>query len=251
MTKYADWIRYFEQNRWPELKWVASLTAEEREAVTPSLRQFQLGENSDGRTLLRLGREFAEARGEGDYPRSLELFVKEEQRHAAMLGRLLDVEGIARLQEDRVDGVFRWMRKLWRHELMVSVLVAAECVAVPYYSALHDATRSPLLRAICRQVLRDEAMHLAYQGQTLAKLGAGRGFWAASVTRTLHRLLVLAATLVVYGQHRRLWRKAGWPLQDAVASAFQALGQVEKRLPGNAMVGIGWTAPTRRGVGIA
>ena len=55
---------------------------------------------------------------------------------------------------------------------------------MPYYSALHDATGSPMLRAICRQILRDEAMHLKYQGQTLARLAQGRGFWLASSTHS-------------------------------------------------------------------
>lgn len=251
MTKYSDWIRYFEQNQWPDFGFEIGerLTPAERDLIAKSLRQFQLGEGSEGHTLLRLGREFAASSGEADYPGSLELFIREEQRHSAMLGRFLDREGIPRQTKDSVDGIFRVVRKLWRHECMVSVLVAAECVAVPYYSALHDATASPLLRALCRQILRDEAMHLNYQGQTLAKLAAGRGFWMASLTRTLHRFMVLTASLVVYAQHREFCRKAKWPLPDFLGASFQALGQVERRLPGSAMVGFGWSAPTKRATG--
>jgi hypothetical protein len=246
MTKYDDWVSYFEQNHWPEFPAAPKLEAHERELIAPSLRQFQLGEGANGHTLLRLGREFAAESGEAHYPRSLELFIREEQRHSEMLGRFLDAEGIPRQTKDGVDGVFRLVRRLWRHECMVTVLVSAECVAVPYYTALHDATGSPYLRALCRQILRDEAMHLTYQGQTLAKLTAGRGFWAASATRTLHRLMVLTAALVVYTQHRRFCLAAGWPLQDFVGSAFQALARVERKLPGSAIVGFSWSWPTRR-----
>ena len=248
MTKYFDWIRYFEQNQWPQLPFAESppLNPAERDLISKSLRQFQLGENAGGRTLRRLGGQFAQASREADYPRSLELFIAEEQRHSAMLGKFLDREGMVRQRQDRADSLFRWVRKLWNHECMLMVLVSAECVAVPYYSALHDATTSPLLRALCRQILRDEAMHLNYQGQTLAKLSKGRGFWMSSVTRTLHRVMVLASTLVVYGQHGKFCRAAGWTREEFLGASFQALGQVERRLPGSAVVGFSWSAPARR-----
>jgi hypothetical protein len=251
MTKYSDWVRYFEQNRWPDFPASPRLSPAERALIASSIQQFQLGENSDGRTFLRLGRAFADATGEPDYTPSLERFIAEEQRHSAMLGRFMDLEAIPRKTHDGADSVFRLVRKLWRHECMVTVLVSAECIAVPYYSALHDATTSPHLRALCRQILRDEAMHLAYQGQTLAKLATGRGFWAASATRTLHRLMVLAAGLVVYTQHRHFCRTAGWSLADFLGASFQALAQVERRLPGTALVAFSWNAPARRLTGSA
>jgi ferritin-like protein len=244
MTKYSDWVRYFAQNHWPELPSASPLSDAERELIAKSVRQFQLGEGSDGRTLLRLGGGL----NDPDYTQSLERFIREEQRHSEMLGRFLDAQGIPRLERDAVDTVFRLVRRLWGHELMITVLVSAECVAVPYYSALHDATTSPQLKALCRQILRDEAMHLKYQGQTLATLAKDRGFWASSCTRTLHRLMVLTATLVVYAQHRGFCRAAGWSLQSFVGAAFQALSQVERRLPGAAMVGFGWSSPPSRGV---
>ena len=247
MTKYSEWIKYFEQNQWPGLPFAGAppLSPGERELITKSLRQFQLGEGAGGRTLRRLGAQFAQASGEAGYPRSLELFIAEEQRHSAMLGQFLDREGIERQRQDSADSLFRWVRKLWNHECMLMVLVSAECVAVPYYSALRDATTSPLLGALCRQILRDEAMHLIYQGQTLAKLSKGRGFWMASVTRTLHRVMVLVSTLVVYGQHGKFCRSTGWTLEDFLGASFQALGQVERRLPGSAVVGFSWSARSR------
>ncbi len=251
MTKYFEWTCYFEQNHWPDFPFTRAppLTPHERQLIAKSIRQFQLGESADGRTLRRLGREFAAANGEPDYPRSLELFIGEEQRHAAMLGRFLDREGIARQSADGADGLFRWVRKLWRHEFMLMTLVSAECVAVPYYSALRDATTSPLLRALCQQILRDEAMHLNYQGQTLGKLATGRSFWMASGARTAHRAMVLMATLVVYAQHRKFCRAAGWSLPDFLSASFQALAQVERRLPGSALVGFGWSSPSKRVTG--
>ena len=226
MTKYSAWIRYFEQNQWPTFgDCVTRLSPGERDLIHKSIRQFQLGEGSDGRAFLRLGREFAAEAGEPDYARSLELFIAEEQRHSRMLGHFMDLEGIPRQTQDAADSLFRLVRKLWRQECMITVLVSAECVAVPYYSALHDATGSPLLRAICRQILRDEAMHLKYQGQTLARLAQGRGFWLASLTQAAQKTAVFAATLVVYAQHRRFFRAGGWELEGVLEASFQALDE--------------------------
>ncbi|MBY0505483.1 MAG: hypothetical protein K2X03_16335 [Bryobacteraceae bacterium] len=233
MTKYKGWTRYFLQNHWPEFPRSAPrLTGAERALIAKSIQQFQLGEGASGQTFLRLGRAFADEEGEPDYPESLALFIAEEHRHSARLGDFMDHEGIPRLTRDRANGLFRWLRKLWGHECIVTVLVSAECVAVPYYSALHDATASPWLRALCRQILRDEQMHLKYQGQTLARLGKRRGFWLASVARTLQAGAVLGATLVVYAQHRALFRATAWPLEDVLEASFEALAQVQRRTEG-------------------
>lgn len=244
MTKYSAWTHYFEQNHWPDFPVVApSLTSQERRRIAPSIRQFQLGEASGGHTFLRRGREFADVAGEPDYPRSLALFIAEEQRHAAALGRFMEGEGIPRQSRDATDSLFRFFRKLWNHEVMVTVLVSAECVAVPYYSALHDATESAGLRALCRQILRDEAMHLKYQGQTLARLLRGRNFWLATLARTWQLAAVVAASLVVFAQHRQFFREAGWRLEDVLDGALQALGEVQSRYERRRRLGLCYLKP--------
>lgn len=226
MTKYRAWIRYFEQNQWPAFgDSAARLNPGERDLIRKSIRQFQLGEGSDGYTFLGLGREFAAETGEPDYVRSLELFVAEEQRHSRILGHFMDLEGIPRQTKDAADSLFRMVRQMWGHECMIVVLVSAECVAVPYYSALHDATGSPLLRTICRQILRDEAMHLKYQGQTLARLAQGRGFWLTSLTQAAQKAAVFAASLMVFTQHRGFFRAVGWELEGVLEASFQALAE--------------------------
>src|SRR5207245_9502874 len=98
---------------------------------------------------------------------SLELFIAEEQRHSAILGRFLDRERILRLTNHWLDSMFRRLRKLAGLEVCAMVLVTAEVLAVPFYQALRYATRSPLLRSICMRILCDEAAHLNYQALTL------------------------------------------------------------------------------------
>jgi hypothetical protein len=248
MAKYfIDWAAHFACNVWgagPEMGWDSAphLTEAELRLVGPSLRQFQLGENAEGRTLKARASEYCTANGIAHLTESTQLFIKEEQRHSAILGRFLLREGVVLLEKDPVDGAFRWLRKLAGFELAVTVLSSAECLAVPYYAAVRDATGSELLQRICTGILRDEARHLCYQGQVLALFSRERGFWRESVTRTLHRLLVLAAGCVVYAQHRQLFRAVAMPVEEVLGRAFEALSQIERQIGSRVLVGLGWMA---------
>ena len=251
MTKsFTDWATHFSDNDWTnaaDLNWDSGphLTAAELELVAPSLRQFQLGENSEGRNLRACAAEFGAAGKIAHLSEATRFFIQEEQRHSAVLGRFLQREGVPLLERDAIDGAFRWLRKLAGFELAVTVLSTAECLSVPYYSAVRDATQSELLTRICSAILRDEALHLCYQGHVLSLFSRGRGFWRESVTRTLHRLLLLGAGCVVYAQHRRLFRTVDMPLEKVLGRAFQALGQIEQRIGSGALVGLGWLAQGR------
>src|SRR5260370_35800493 len=79
----------------------------------------------------------------------------------------MDRERIPRIGNLGLDCIFRWLRKLEGLEVCALVLVTAEVLAVPFYLALRDATRSHLLRLICMRILCDEAAHLNYQALTL------------------------------------------------------------------------------------
>lgn len=74
------------------------------------------------------------------------------------------------LEREWSDNGFRWIRHQGGLALTIEVLVAAEVIAMAYYAALRQATACPVLRALCRQVLEDEVLHLEFQGQVLGRL---------------------------------------------------------------------------------
>jgi hypothetical protein len=214
------WLLYFQDNRTPSPHpWddPYRLTPAERETVSASVQQFQLGEGSDGSSFFSRGAELA---ADPDFLPSLRLFVAEEQRHSAELGRFLDREGIPRLARHWVDQVFRRLRKLAGLEVMVRVLVTAEIIALPYYRALREATRSPLLRSICSRILSDEDAHLRYQAATLLRLGRRRWVDVA------HRWLLYATLLVVWKEHRRVFRAGKYRFSRVACEALDALDEV-------------------------
>lgn len=234
MTKYSSWTHYFEANNWtvdllPEGDG-PTLTPRERIALGPSLAQFQLGEGSDGHGLLRRTQQFAEARQVPHLPQAMMHLIREEQRHSAALGRFLDAEGLPRMSQHWVDGAFRWVRKLAGFELMIAVLVTAECIAVPYYRAVHDASGSPVLRAICRRILRDEDQHLEFQADNLAECAAGRSALGRFTFLVAHLMFLSATTALVCVDHRTVFRAAGMSPLRVWALAVNAWRPILERL---------------------
>ena len=186
------------------------LNADERRLVARSIQQFQLGEWARGRGLTRRAAAHPMLATDPCWLPALQLFIAEEQEHSNILGRFLDREGIPRLHHHWLDGVFRRLRKLAGLELCATVLVTAETLAIPFYQALRDATRSPLLRAICVRILCDEAAHLKYQALTLGLIRQALGKRARAVRSIGHATLFEGTALLLWQQHRSVFRAAGW-----------------------------------------
>lgn len=191
-----------------------------------ALQQFQLGEGSNGARLLRN----AHALDEPELPAAMELFVQEEQRHSAVLGLYMDRQGIPRLREHWLDGCFRWVRSLAGPELMLTVLTTAELMAMPFYRALHDATRCGLLRRICQRILLDEVQHLEFQAINLALCARHRGDAGRALTLALQWAALTAASVLVYVMYRRLLRAANVSLLRFWHIAFEAHTPIRREL---------------------
>jgi hypothetical protein len=140
----------------------------------------------------------------------LELFIAEEQGHSRILGGFLDREGIPRLKTHWLDRIFRRLRKLAGLEVCATVLVTAEVLAIPFYQALRDATRSLLLRSICMRILCDEAAHLNYQALTLGLIRRPLCERGRVIRSLFHSVLFHCTALLLWQQHHRLFRATGW-----------------------------------------
>ena len=226
MTKYSSWNHYFHHNNWSAADLCpageGTLSAQERELIAGSLQQFQLGEGSDGLGLLRRANEFSLRHGISSLPEAMQRFIREEQRHSAVLGLFLDREAIPRLQNHWVDHLFRRIRNLAGFEMMLTVLVTAEFIAIPYYTAIHDATKSECLRRISKRILNDEAQHLEFQADNLALCAAGRGDLGRLGTIIFQWLMLSLAAALVYSMHSRLFRTAGFGPLRFWSMAFEA-----------------------------
>ncbi len=224
VAESESWCRYFlSRAAAPDpLPWddAAMLSREETLCIQNSIQQFQLGEGSRGSRLLKRGQDYANAAADPHFVDALSLFVKEEQRHSALLLRFMRREGIPAASSHWVDTVFRRLRVLAGLELSLRVLVSAEIIAIPYYRALGAATQSPLLQAICAGILQDEAAHLRFQASMLSRLSASRSLFSDRIVSGIHRLFLLVTCLVVWSEHGRVFRAAGYSRGGFLAETF-------------------------------
>jgi hypothetical protein len=187
-----------------------ALRPEERRLITPSIATFQLGEQSEGGTLLRAAQHFASRHELPALVRITELFIREEQRHAALLGEFMRDHEIPLKTRDWTDRVFRMARRLAGLELYLNVLICAELIGIVYYRALEAATGCQRLKVLCRTLVCDELAHVGYESQLLFGLRAQRSGPLRLAIRLAHRAFFAATVGVVWLTHRALLRQAGY-----------------------------------------
>ena len=185
------------------------LSEQEKIRIRDSIATFQLGEQSEGRTLLRFAVDFALRWNIPELPRITELFICEEQHHAAQLAEFMRAHGLPLKQGNWTDSVFRHARRLAGFEAAVTILVTAEMIGFVYYRALAHATDNRHLESICRQMCADEAIHLRYEAQLLRALRAERRPSMRSAVERAHRAFLAITAHIVFREHRSVLGYAG------------------------------------------
>lgn len=181
------------------------LSEAERRLITPSIQQFQHGENSEGLHLKKHAK-----RWNADYFDTITYFIREEQGHSAILGKFMSQEHIPQITGHWLDSIFRRIRNIGGLECSLMVLSSAEIMATTYYKALRDATASQSLKAICDQILRDEEIHINFQAFTLGAIQEKRGWLMRKLMRYVHTLFVAGTACVVWMQYRKVYQCGGY-----------------------------------------
>jgi hypothetical protein len=247
----AQWVAYFQANAAAvrPVPWErgSGMSSAEVAAIAPSLRGWQLGETSDGRHLLAAAEHYSAAIGDSDFPTAVRLFIAEEQRHGEALGHVLDLAGVDRATWDWGDRLFRAVRYAWpRMEVWATPVVMVETHALIYYAALTRATPSPVLHAVCEQILADEVPHIRFQCERLAILHHRRPRWLRVVTRIGHRALFTAITLAIWIGHRRPLKAGGYNLRSFWLEAWTQMRKAWRLMEPARYRWTGRTIPTRR-----
>ena len=188
----------------------SELTAEERGAVGGSLATFQLGEQSDGQSLLNAARRYEREHNVAPLAQIVGLLIAEEQHHAALLGAFMDQHGIPRKHSDWTDRIFRRLRRLAGFELYLTVLITAELIGKVYYRALEAATESRQLQTLCRMLVADELAHVGIESDLLRGIHAQKSPASRAARVAAHRAFFTSASLVVWLTHRRVLCRAGY-----------------------------------------
>ena len=185
------------------------LKPDERELIASSIATFQLGEQSEGRTLLRAAERFARDKQVPHLSRTTELLIREEQRHASLLRAFMQDHRIPLKRTDWTDRIFRLIRRLSGLHLYVCVLICAELIGNVYYRALEAVTDCERLQVLCRTIVSDELAHVGFESQLLFMLRAGRAGRLRTLTGLAHRIFFASTAAVVWLTHRSVLREAG------------------------------------------
>jgi hypothetical protein len=171
---------------------------------------------------MRYARAHADEIGDPDYVEVARMLLAEEHRHSRDLGRFMAIHGIPELKRTWTDDVFRRLRNVFGTlEISLAVLVTAEIIAKAYYPALHDATRSKVLRAFCTQTVADEVAHVDMQTQQLASCASAAPLSAAGSLGWLHAILFAGTMIIVGIGHRRVFRASGWGVGGFLRTAWR------------------------------
>ena len=192
------------------------LTPEEHCCISRSIATFQLGEQSDGGNLRIAARRFAHVNSIPDLDRIVELFVREEGRHAELLKEFMLDHGMPLKQRDWTDVLFRSIRKMAGFEVYLHVLIAAELVGNVYYRDLESVTGCQRLRILCRTLVADELAHVGFESELVRAIWARKPTVLRALLRTCHKGFYAATCSVVWLTHRRVLREAGYRMNSFV-----------------------------------
>lgn len=206
----AHWIVRFEENRdhpnWEEPNWNQSpprLAEETGRLLADSLATFQLGESGGG-TRLRRFVEGETDRGDGSenlHLKAIDLFIAEEQKHAALLASAVRYLGGELKRKHWINSVFRRFRSLVNLEFNIQVLLIAELIAEAYYGLLYKHCPDPAIRSLCGKIVRDEVQHIAFHRDFFRRLHAARLPVASAVWELQFQFIFAATEGVVWSDH--------------------------------------------------
>jgi hypothetical protein len=234
IINWARWQQFFasrSERQLPELE-----TPEDYSAIPKSLAKslaiFQLGESGGG-TIVEQARQSPIRDIDDHYANAMQLFVKEEHRHAEILAICIRNLGGNLIRQNWTARLFVFSRRLVGLRLKVLVLLAAEVVGICYYHLL--ATRLPptRLKSLLAQLVNDERAHLHFHTDFLRS--QTNSSWRRAVFVCAWRATMAAAAIVVLIDHRQALRDLDLKT-SAVLRRWISYSRLAERLVVNASI---------------
>lgn len=229
------WIEHFEGNTrlnhdlvLPE--GACALPEDVRVPLAASLATFQLGESGGGTRLRRYTKSIATLENLKGYQRAVNLFVVEEQSHAALLARTVTHLRGQLMEKQWTNSIFRWMRDLVNLEFNIQVLLTAELIAEVYFGLLALRCPDPVVQVVAKKLLRDEMGHLAFQRDFLFERLKTLTPAMQKVWRLQFQMIHLGTAAVVAWDHRECLRGLGVTQADFRARAARCWSSFQSRL---------------------
>lgn len=213
MNTSQYWLNHFQENLKKErINWSLqpNITEAEKAIIVKSLQAWQLGETSEGKQLMRASERYATQISDTLYPKVVELFIQEEQKHGRNLGEYLTQIGEKTIQKDWGDSLFRNVRSFNTNmESWTLAVLTVESVAQVYYQALKDATKCTFLKQICTDILIDEAYHIEFQTQRMTAIYQSKSPFFKFIRDTFYKGFYFATILLIWFAHKQVFKAGG------------------------------------------
>src|SRR5439155_23504863 len=121
-----------------------------------------------------------------------------EREHSRLLGASVPPFGGHCINGHWSFPAFCWTRRWFGVRFELTVLLLTEIVSTVYYRLLHRHGDDPALRAMCRLILRDEAGHITFHRDRLARARRAR---YGRLWEVRFRALGLAAATMLWVNH--------------------------------------------------
>lgn len=230
-SDFTFWINHFQNNKLAALHMDAvdqtQLTTEEYNTIYQSIQQFQIGESSEGKYLMKAANEYLKDKSYNGYAEALKLFIQEEQRHARYLAYFMKVEDIPVIKKHWIDQIFRKLRRLASLKQSITVLLAAEIIATVYYEALKNVTNSKLLIDICNRLLLDEAKHVEFQSITLNRIDKNKSPFKKQLQKSARFTFLMGTLFTVWFSHKKVLKNGGYPFSKYIKTAIKEFQRSE------------------------
>jgi hypothetical protein len=227
------WIRHFRRNKGnriePEWTTPIMLSPDVVRPLVRSLEQFQLGDGGGPADLIARDRERFLSFCTG--ARTLvNLWFAEEREHSRLLGR-----AVARFGGHCIEGhwsfsAFCFSRKWFGVRFELTVLLLTEIVSTVYYRLLRRYCDDDAVRSMCRLILRDEAGHVAFHRDRLARAGRHSGIYGWRLWKFAFRMLGFAAGTMLWVNHAPCLRAVGATTAEFYCEVWKEESRFLRRL---------------------
>ncbi len=208
--RWKQWKEHFKNNESRPLPKIDSeilnLRTNEMQSIAYSIAIFQLGEAGEGRIAKEIDKTILF--GIDDFYReALKLFVKEEGRHARILGECVRALKGNLIESNWTERLFYFGRRLLGVRLKLMVLLAAEVVGICFYRRLVDKIPNGLVKSALLDIIKDEEKHLKFHSDFFRI--RIRNFFTKAIFRLLWRTIAFAVYITVILDHRKTFRVLG------------------------------------------
>ncbi|RHX87986.1 sugar transferase [Leptospira stimsonii] len=237
IVRWKPWREHFLRNESRPLPKIDSqileLNPNEMRSIAYSLAIFQLGEAGEGKIAKQIDKTILF--GIDDFYReALKLFVKEEGRHARILGECVRALKGELIESNWTERLFHFGRRLLGVRLKLMVLLAAEVIGICFYKKLADKIPNGFVKSALLEVVKDEEKHLKFHSDFFRI--RVRNYFTKILFRVLWRLISFAACVTVILDHRKTFKVLGisnW-------NTFQKFQDIAKSTENFILEGLDW-----------